>query len=109
MPTHAPGHPDEFKFNLFELLLEKKSCWSIWLDPKTVFEPDPNPKNSLIWPRKAKQIYKSDYFLVRMEENLQNESCSFTLVEPYYSFFLLLYLDPNNSPIWPNKDKKTQK
>ena len=38
---------------------EKKSFQSIWGDPKTVFEPYPNPKNSPLGPQKSKMTPKS--------------------------------------------------
>ena len=33
---------------------ENKSHWSLWGDPKTVFESYPNPKNSPLWSQKLK-------------------------------------------------------
>ena len=49
------------------------------MDPKTVFEPNIDHKNSPIGPQKAKIKSKSN---VRIEGNTENESCSTTWVDP---------------------------
>ena len=38
--------------------IENENCSTTWVDPKTVFEPYPNPKNSPIWPQKVKMTWK---------------------------------------------------
>ena len=57
--------------------MKDKSCLTTRVDPKTVFEPYPNPKNSPLGPKKydAKIESKSN---VRIEGNIENESCSTT-------------------------------
>ena len=47
-PTHPPTHPDKYEGDEIEQNLENKSCLSVWVDPKNVFEPCPNLKNSQI-------------------------------------------------------------
>ena len=45
-------------------------------NPKTVFEPYPDPKNSSLGPQKAKNDPKIQLNLkVRIEEIIENESC----------------------------------
>ena len=61
--SHPPiptTHPDEFKYALSELSSEKKRCQSIWLYPKTVLEPYPNPKYSPIGPKMTKNDIETD-------------------------------------------------
>ena len=59
------------------LLLKKtfknKSCSTAWVDPKTVVEPIPNPKNSPLGHQKVKNdpLIKSKS-KVRIEENIEN-------------------------------------
>ena len=38
--------------------IRNKSCSTTWVDPKTVFEPYPNHKNSPLGPKKLKMIPK---------------------------------------------------
>ena len=38
--------------------IENKSCSTIWVDPKTVVEPYPNPKNSPLGTQKVKNDSK---------------------------------------------------
>ena len=45
--------------------------------------------------------------MVRIERNIENESCSTTWVEPKKVF--KSYPDPENSPLWPPKAKMTPK
>ena len=42
----------------FERIIESESCSTIWVDPKTVFEPNPDPKNSTLRPQKVKNVPK---------------------------------------------------
>ena len=47
--------------------------------PKTVVEPYPNPKNSPLGPQKVKNDPKiKSNSKVRIERNIENESCSTT-------------------------------
>ena len=49
------------------------------MDPKTVLEPYPNPKNSPFGPKNVKNDPKiKSKSKVRIEENIKNESCSTT-------------------------------
>ena len=43
-----PTHPDKYEGDEIEQNLENESCLSVWVDPKNVFEPCPNLKNSQI-------------------------------------------------------------
>ena len=62
---------------------ENKSCSTTWVDPKTVFEPFHNPKNSSLGPQKVKNDPKiKPKSNVRIERNKENESCSTTWVDP---------------------------
>ena len=36
--------------------IENESCSTTWVDPKTVFEPFPNPKKSPLGPKKVKKL-----------------------------------------------------
>ena len=47
-PTHPPTHQDKYEGDEIEQNLENESCLSVWVDPKNVFEPCPNLKNSQI-------------------------------------------------------------
>ena len=52
---------------------------SYWVDPKSFFEPYPDPKNSPLGPQKVKNDPKiKSKSNVRMEGNIENESCSTT-------------------------------
>ena len=58
---------------------ENNSYQSILGDPKTVFEPYPNPKNSPLGPQKVKNDPKIKPKLnIRIERNKEIESCSTT-------------------------------
>ena len=71
-----PTHHDRAEI---EQNSENKSCYSILRDPKTVFEPYPNPKNSPLGPKKAKNDPKiKSKSNVRIDGNILNESCSAT-------------------------------
>ena len=49
------------------------------MDPKTVFEPYPKPKNSPLGPQKVKNNPKIKYKSnVRIKGYIENESCSTT-------------------------------
>ena len=43
-----PTRPDKYEGDEIEQILENESCLSVWVDPKNVFEPCPNLKNSQI-------------------------------------------------------------
>ena len=43
-----PTHPDKDEGDKLEQNLKNESCLSVWVDPKNVFEPCPNLKNSQI-------------------------------------------------------------
>ena len=63
--------------------VQNESCSTKRVDPKTVFEPYPNLKNSPLGPQK----YKNDPKIksksnVRMEGNIENDCCSTTRVDP---------------------------
>ena len=65
-------------------LCKKESCSTTWVDQKTVIEPYPDPKNSLLEPQNVKKMTtkiksKSN---VRIEGDIENESCSTTWVDP---------------------------
>ena len=56
-PTHTHTHHTNSKLHdraEIEQNSENKSCQSILGDPKTVFEPCPNPKNTPLGPQKVK-------------------------------------------------------
>ena len=74
-------------------------------DPKTVFEPYPNPKNSPLWPQKVKNDPKiKSNSKVRIERNIENESCSTIWVDPKTVFDT--FPNPENSPLGPPQNKK---
>ena len=88
--------------------IENKSCLTTWVQPKTVFEPYPDFKNSPLGPQKVKNNHKIESKSnVRIERNKENESCSTiwvdskTVVEPYSN--------PKNSSLGPQKVKKDPK
>ena len=59
--------------------IENESCLTTRVDPKTVFEPFPNPKNSPLGPQKVKNDPKiKSKVNARIERNKENESCSTT-------------------------------
>ena len=86
--------------------MENKICSTTWVDPKTVFEPYPDPKNSPLGPQKVKNDPKFESKSnVRIEGNIENESCSNTRVDPKTVF--KPYPNPKNSPIGSQKIKMT--
>ena len=82
--------------------MQNESCSSTWVDPKTFFEPFPNPQNSPLGPKKNKS--KSN---VRIKRNKENESCSTTWVDS--KDVVETYPNPQNSPLGPKKAKMTPK
>jgi len=73
-----------------------------------VFEPFPDPKYSLLWPKKIKNDPKiKSKSNVIIERNKENESCSTTLVDPKTVFEL--YPNPKNSLLGPQKVKNDPK
>ena len=66
-----------------EWTIENKSCLTIWVDPKTVFELYPNFKNCPLGSQGVKNYPKIKYKAkVRNRENIENKSCSATCVDP---------------------------
>ena len=62
---------------------ENKSWEFIRVDPKTAFEPYPNPKNSPLGPQKAKNDPKiMSTTNVRIQGNVENKSYSAIQVDP---------------------------
>ena len=75
-----------------------------WVDPKTVFEPYPNPKNSPLGPQKVKKDPKiKSKSKVRIEGTVETETCSTTWVDPKKVFEPLP--DPKNSPLGPKNNQ----
>ena len=66
-----------------EGIIKNESCSSTWVDPKTAYEPFPNPKNRPLGPQKVKSDHKIQSKVnVRIERHKENESCSTTLEDP---------------------------
>ena len=86
--------------------IENESCSTTWVDPKTVVEPYPNPKNSPLGPQKVKLIQKLSQNQMS-EFHIENESCSTTLVDPKTVFEP--FYSSKNSPLGPQKEKITPK
>ena len=61
-------------------LKKNKSCSTTWIDPKTVFEPYPNPKNSPVGPQKV--INDPKIKPNWKEEIIESERYSTTWVAP---------------------------
>ena len=60
-----------------------KSLSTKWVDPKTVFQPYPDPKNCPLGAQKVKKDPKiKSKPNVRIERNKDYESCSTTWVDP---------------------------
>jgi len=38
--------------------MESKSCFTIWVDPKTIFEPNHNPQKAHVDPKKPTMTFK---------------------------------------------------
>ena len=82
--------------------LENRRCLSIWVLPKIVFEPYPNPKNSPLRPYKDKNSPKrKSNSKVRIEGSIEDDSCLTILVDP--KTFLLTQTSPLNSPKLPKE------
>ena len=108
-PIRAPKRKNYPKIKLKSIVRikrnkENESCSTEWLDPKTVFEPFPNPKNSSVGPQKVKIESKSN---VIIERNKENESCSTSWVDP--KKVDEPYPNPTNSPLGPQKVKNNRK
>ena len=74
-------------------------------NPKTVFEPDPNPKNSSLGPKKVKKGPKiKSNSKVGIDRNTENESCSTIWVNP--KIVVDTYPSPKNSPLGPQKSQQ---
>ena len=57
--------------------MQNESWTTTWIDPKTVFEPYPKPKNSPLGPQKVKNDPKlKSNSKVRIEGIIENKSCS---------------------------------
>ena len=88
--------------------MQNESWTTTWIDPKTVFEPYPKPKNSPLGPQKVKNNPKIKYKSnVRIEGYIENESCLTIWVYPKTVF--KSYIDPNNNPLGPQKVKSDPK
>ena len=87
--------------------IENESCSNTWVDPKTVGESYPNPKNSPLGPQNVKNYPKiKSKPNVRIEGNIVNESCSNTWVDPKTVFEP--YPHPKTAHYGPKKVKKTK-
>ena len=63
--------------------MENKSWSTIWVDPKTVFEPYTYPKNRPLGSQKVKSYPKiKSKSNGRIEGTIENKSCSTTWVDP---------------------------
>ena len=81
-----------------------KSCSITGVEPKTVFEPYSDPKNSQLGPQKGKNDPQiKSISNVRIKGNIANESCCTIWVDPKTIF----ETDPNpqNVPFGPKKLK----
>ena len=68
----------------------------------------PQPKNSLLGPQKVKNDPKiKSKSNVRIEGNIENESCSTTWIDPKTVFEP--FYSPKNSPLGPQKVENDQK
>ena len=67
--------------------IENKSCSATWVDPKTGFQPDPDPKNSPLGPKKVKNEPKiKSTSNIRIEGTIENKSYSTTWIDPKIAF-----------------------
>ena len=108
--THHPPTTNSKLYDRvrIEPLSENKSWWSIWVHPKTAFEPYHNPKNSPLGPQKAKNYPKIRSTLkVRIQGSIGNKSYSAVWVDPRNVFEP--YPNPKNSPLGPQKAKNDPK
>ena len=82
-----------------EVTKENKSCSTTWVDPKRVFEPYPDPKDSPLGPQKVKDYAKiKSKIKVRIKRTIENKSCSTAWVDSKTVFEP--YSDPKkNSPL----------
>jgi len=91
--------------------LKKQRRWKLFnyiIKPQNSFKPYSKPKNSPLGP----QIVKNDPKIksnskVRMERNIENESCSTIWVDP--KTVVEPYPNPKNSPLEPQKVKNDPK
>ena len=78
------------------------------VDPKTVFELYIEPKNSPLGSQKFKDDPKiKSKSKVRIEGNIENESCSSAIIDPKTVFEL--NIEPENSPLGSQKFKDDPK
>ena len=76
--------------------------------PKQFLNPTPNPKNSPWGPPKVKNDHKiKSKSNLRIEENIENESCLTTWADP--KTVVQPYSDPQTSPLGPQTDKNDPK
>ena len=93
---------------LIEPFSENKSWESIRVDPKTAFEPYPNPKHSRLGPQKAKNDPKIRPTInVRIQGNIENKSYSAIQVDP--KNVLQPHTNPKNITLGPPKAQKKLK
>ena len=83
----------------------QKFC-AMWVNPKTVSEPYPDPPKNKLGLQKVKSDFKiKSKSKVRSERIIENESCSSTWVDPKTVF--KPYHNPKSSPVgvspkkWP--------
>ena len=75
---------------------------------KTVFEPYPDPKNNPLGPQKVKNYPKIESKSnVRIQRNIENESCSTTWVDP--KRIVEPHPNPKKCPLGPQKVKNDLK
>ena len=90
--------------------IENISCSTTQMDPRTVFKPypNPNPKNSPLGPHNVKNDRKiRSKSNVRIEGNIENESCSTKQVDP--NTVWEPYPIPKNCPLGLQKVKDEPK
>merc|ERR1712236_775 len=76
--------------------------------PQNSFKTLPRPNNSLLGPQKVKNDPKlKSKSNVRIQGNIENESCSTTLVDP--KTVVEPYSDHKTSPLGPQKEKNDPK
>ena len=88
--------------------IEKESCSTTLVDPKTVFEPHSEPKYSPLESQKVRNnpkiMSKSND---RIEGNIETDICSTTWEDP--KSVVEPYSDPQTRPLGPQKDKNDPK
>ena len=88
--------------------IENISCSTTWVDPKTVFEPYPDPTNSPLGPKKVKNSSKmKTHSKVRIKESIDNECCATILVDP--KTFFKIKPTPKNQKWSKKAQNKPQK